>query len=373
MTKHFRKEHPAESLNDDDDDAEYSDIDESEEETSEHSSAHIREGSHGSLHILEGYRDTPPAPRRASTYSADLWSLPGQSAQSSKPLHMRRSLRFRRDSASDLIKLERSLSGTPQRTLTDPYPNTPGSQRDFLQTVSGALPDSIAAAPSMSQSGFIDGAAHQFLAEGNAAALWQTHAALSDSPTSMTSSTSAVDRSQSAFPTPTYPNHPSSVPSQPQMSQYPAQSHLSDLHGVDVIPEEPPHPHFSQMPTAQSHQPHPFAGVPVHPHAHLSQHHRQQHQSNDGNVSNKGNQPPYHDEVAQAAGSLHNHAFTKPTDMPYPGPPFTAPAPPELYNVPNQYPPPSNSFYYPDMTGVKDWKDDPWIQMPEQVLGGSNW
>ena len=111
MTKHFRKEHPTESL-DQDPEFENSDVEPSDDEPSLEQDD---EDSPDSMeHIVGGIKSESSRNPAARNYHTDLWRLPGQSAQTPSPSQAHFGADVQR------IKTERSMSRTPQRTATDP-------------------------------------------------------------------------------------------------------------------------------------------------------------------------------------------------------------------------------------------------------------
>ena len=103
MTKHFRKEHPNESL-DQEEDADYSDVEPSDDEPSlEHDVDSPSSAEYPFDH--RQIKCETPSNAAASNYNANLWRLPAQTAQRS---------------SQHAIKLQRSLSGSSQRGIAEP-------------------------------------------------------------------------------------------------------------------------------------------------------------------------------------------------------------------------------------------------------------
>ena len=233
MTKHFRKEHPTESI-DQEDDAEYTDADVSEDEASLEQDA---EDTPDSMEFgQEGNIKTELLHNAAaSNYNANLWRLPAQTAQRSGMNQMHRGNDLRSEISAQTIKLERSMSCTPQRTLTDPNVNDQVTSAGYVQTRANTISEAVRRATPTS---FPD---------------WQSQE-MQQSPASMSS---PRDFQIQAI------NIPASTPPhyhQPQvisMSQPP----LQPVH--DIILEDPqqsPYTHqnqqtFPAMPTVQYTQP----------------------------------------------------------------------------------------------------------------------
>ena len=238
MTKHFRKEHPTDPVKEEED-AEFSDIDDSDEEADEEND----EVSHEDAYETAG-RDGTHTP--TSSYSADLWPLPGQT----KPRHLH-GLHKRSASSTDLIKAEREFSRTPQRLFTDPFPDHP---QDFMLSRSNTLPSHLTP-PSSVPSSMAD--MQQFIID-DSSRMWQPQSALADSPTSLSSGSSGfpeVGFSAQQYQVPSMAMSPHQVN---QFSPHP----VSDLQAVhDIILDEPSQQQYSNMGAAQR-----FTSVPQQPH-----------------------------------------------------------------------------------------------------------
>ncbi|KAG8530945.1 uncharacterized protein KY384_004302 [Bacidia gigantensis] len=119
MTKHFRKEHPAESL-DHDEDADYSDVEPSEDDPSVEQDGTDSGGSADYL-IDSTVKLEPTNNAAASNYNANLWRLPAQTAQrSTQAAHTQSGANLATNHQGHTVKLERSASHASQRNMTDP-------------------------------------------------------------------------------------------------------------------------------------------------------------------------------------------------------------------------------------------------------------
>ena len=367
MTKHFRKEHPAESLNKGDD-AEYTDIDESEEDVAQQFDQIPSEGSQGVFPQADGSRDTPPAPRRASTYSADLWCLPGQTNGVSKPKHLHSHLESRRDSAAELVKLERSLSRTPQRTFTDPYPT--GPDNDYMRSVSGALPETIAIPHSMPQSATLDNCIPAFLTHHPGSAVWPPQLSMADSPTSMTSSSPGLDQSQGTYGMQGYQGQSMEMHSQHNMQRFPSQPQMLGLTAVhEIAMDEQLQSPFNTVQTPHEASRPPYAGIPSH-HSPPSINHQQQqaYRHNEDTPRNKACTTPSSNDLPTTPIPNQALPYTSMADPPYQEPQALAPEPMGPYHPFAHYPPQNNFAIFNPL--FKESKDDVYDRMPSHVMGG---
>ena len=215
MTKHFRKEHPAESI-DQEEDADYSDIEQSDDEPS------VDQEGEDSPDALEYFRDLKvksetPVNAAASNYDASLWRLPAQTAQRSTHDHGMMNADLRSGLASQTVKMERSLSSTPQRTLTDPMRNSQMSSTRYVGNRANTMPNTVSRSSSVDM------------------AVWQAQQ-LQESPTSMTPS--------QPYPMQTM-NVPTSAPAHYQHQSLPIRH--PDLQPVhDIILDDPQQGHYNQ-------------------------------------------------------------------------------------------------------------------------------
>ena len=249
MTKHFRKEHPADPIKEEED-AEYSDIDDSDEEADEENDELSPEDPYEST---EPGREATHTPSQASTYSADLWPLPGQT----KPRHLN-GLHKRSASSTDLIKAEREFSRTPQRMFTDPYPTAHEQQPEFILSRANNMPNHVAP-PSSVPSSMAD--MQQYVIEDNR--MWHAQSALADSPTSLSSGSSGFP--EAGFPTQAYQVQCMAMTPH-QVSQYP-QHQVSELQAVhDIILDDPSPQQYTNVTSAQPHQQPRYTSVPQQSH-----------------------------------------------------------------------------------------------------------
>ena len=166
MTKHFRKEHPTESV-EQEEDADYSDVDPSDDEPSLEQDA---DDSPDSMKFGRENNIKTEAPSNAapSNYSANLWRLPAQTAQWPDQHQTQISSDLRTEISAQTVKLERSLSRTPQRNLIDHGVSGQVTSTGYVQSRANTIPDGIQR-----------GTATSFAA-------WQSHQ-MQESPTSVTS------------------------------------------------------------------------------------------------------------------------------------------------------------------------------------------
>jgi len=270
MTKHVRKEHPAEPVQEDQD-AEYSDVDASDDEV-EDESDEIKEEPQ-SL-----YQDTKHMQlgRTPSEYSRNLWPLPGQTAH--RPLHPQSSNIPHSDASAQEIRLERISSATPQRSSTDPYPDGSMQTPEYSLSRSDTIPANIAIPTSVPQSLRSDPMSQQYLLRNHDnAGLWSPQHGIQESPTSLSQSS---PRSASSQSHPLFTSQPYQVSSYEQM-QYPPHHEvlvqstiwqtLDDLTVHEIHLDQPrPQTHCEMAPTPV-HQ-NPFASsIPQHvPHTVMS-------------------------------------------------------------------------------------------------------
>ena len=215
MTKHFRKEHPAESI-DHEEDADYSDVEQSDDEPSPDQD---REDSPDSLEYFRDLKvkSETPVNAAASNYDASLWRLPAQTAQ--RPTHDQGAINadLRPGLPPQTVKMERSLSGTPQRALTDPARNPQIATTRYLGNRANTMPNTVSRSSSVDM------------------AMWQAQQ-LQGSPTSMTPS--------QPFSMQTI-NAPTSAPTHYQHQPLPIRHpNLQPVH--DIILDDPQQPHYSQ-------------------------------------------------------------------------------------------------------------------------------
>ena len=302
MTKHFRKEHPTESL-DQDLEYEYTDAEPSDEEPSLEQDD--EETPDSMEHLVGGIKSEGSSNPAASNYNANLWRLPAQTAQTSSPSQAQFGPDVQR------VKMERSLSRTPQRTPADP----PLNHGMAYATTHRANTMPMSRSPS----GDI---------------MWQAQS-LNESPTSMTAPQN-------------YPMHgmevPTSAPNQFQHQTIPLNRAIHD-----IILDDPQQPAYTQAPQQQQ----TYAPMPT------AQYVPPNHDFRDEMPAT----PAPGQQVPQYPASLE-------TAAPY-QPPQALPM--EEYNPPvnGMYGPPQVQAVFSYENYMDPWKDvkleDPLSQMPEPV------
>lgn len=350
MTKHFRKEHPTEILKEEDD-VECSDAEPSDDDASEQETESSQEESQNVHLKIEGTQDHQSM-HRAGAYHANLWPLPGQMAQQPHTRQVQSPFDQRSEISNHSVKVERSMSRTPQKALTERYPSAPAQPAGFLQHRANTLPSSI---PPGGPNGI---AVHQYLID-NVDRLWHSAQPIQSSPTSLTNSSSGFDQPQVDYPSQTY-----QLVQPHQAAAYPQ---LQDQQAIqNIMRDESQQRQYNTMSRPQTHQP-LYNGMP--PQAPLH-HGIQQPQYNDSPQTT----PPYHDEFSPPPAPTQSPPYANSApDAPYQPPQFISEAPLETYSVPNPYfPPPTGMYQFVDPL---DWwkenkSDDTWAQMPNQVLQG---
>ncbi|KAL9127970.1 MAG: hypothetical protein Q9217_003261 [Psora testacea] len=313
MTKHFRKEHPTESI-DQEEDADYSEAEPSDDEPS------LEQEAEDSADSLDFCRDgsiksEAPSNAAASNYNANLWRLPAQTAQRPYLSQMQMSSDMASDITAQTVKLERSLSRTPQRTLTDPALNKQMTSIGYMQARANTLPG-----------GMQRGAPTSFAA-------WQSQQ-MPESPTSMTSPQDYQFQGITV---------PASAP--PQFSQSQAvpmsQPPLQSVH--DIVLEDPQQSQYTQAPQQD-----------FPPSQYTQTHH------------------DFRDEMPRTPAPSQQIAYTASMDSaaPYQAPEFLT----QDYNtvVAGTYTLPQQagiSIYNDPLDVYKEFKiEDTWGQMPDQAI-----
>ena len=352
MTKHIRKEHPTEPTQEDHD-VEYSDDDVSEEEEEmEEETEETKEGSHRYQEPgdLDQRHRSVGAP---STYDRNLWRLPGETVQRPSPLQLQRPIP-RSEPPIHEIKLERSCSSTPQRSLTDPYPSAPMHGSDYshvrADTMSIDLPQAPASVPPQYQP-----------RDNSNVSLWGSQS-LQDSPTSLTHSSpsSAATRSHPLFPSQTYQMQHVSIP---EPMSYP--DHQETVHNMGQLKLEQ-----SQMRA--------YGGLPQsvpQQDAYTSMSREaSQHHGYDGNQAQSVAQIYQNDLPPTPASTQSMPQYTAPVpEAPYQPPLFL---PPDNLPIGNQFFSPHVNGIYQYNDGMDWWKEevkpeDYWSLMPSQRM--SDW
>ncbi len=274
MTKHIRKEHPTVSTQEDQD-AEYSDVEFLDDEGFEDESDEIKEESQD-LYSEPMEAKKLHLNRQPSEYSRNLWPLPGQAAHRPSPLHIERSTIPRSEGPILEIKLERTSSSTPQRSMTDPYPDGGLEISDYSLSRADTMPSNVAVPTILPQSHNSGSMTQplQFRNPDSNLGLWSSRQAMQDSPTSLTHSSpsSASTQSNSMFTSQPYQLQPVDVPSHEQL-QYShhhdglvsntIQQPLSDMTVHEIHLDEPQQHQYSDMAAAPVHR-NQYGGIPQH-------------------------------------------------------------------------------------------------------------
>lgn len=369
MTKHIRKEHPAEPIQDDQD-AEYSDDDASEEEE-------LEEDVEESKEDAQRYKEPADLDQRnqsvgaPSHYNRSLWRLPGETVQRPSPLQLQRPIP-RSEPPTHEIKLERSCSSTPQRSLTDPYPSAPMHSSEYSQVRADTMPDGLPQAPASA------GVPPQYQLRNDTIALWSPQS-LQDSPTSLTQSSpsSSVSQSHPLFTSQPYQLQHASIPSEPMSYR--------DHH--ETVQDSIEHLKLNQ---SQQNQYREMDPTPVQQHQYggLAQSVPQQDTYTD--MSREASQHHAYNGTQTQAIAQHYQSDLPPTpaptqslpqytasvhETPYQPPQFL---PPDNYTIGNQYFSPHTNGLYQYNDGFDWWKEevkpeDYWTLMPSQRMQGTDW
>ena len=246
MTKHIRKEHPAEPIQEDQD-AEYSDVDPSDDEVLEDDIEEIKEEA-GSPYQADPKDSRLTRP--LSKYHANLWPLPGQTAQ--------RPTLHRSESSSHDIKLERTSSGTPQRSLTDPYPDNSmhATGLDGV-TMHSVMPHGLNTGNMPQQ--------FQYRGHDNNVGLWSPG---HDSPTSITNSSPCSVTAHPIYTSQPYQLQPTSLPTHAHIHYSHdgmvtnIQQPMNDLAVHDIHLDQPQQHQYHDMASTPVQQQQQYEGVP---------------------------------------------------------------------------------------------------------------
>ena len=357
MTKHIRKEHPAEPMQEDHD-AEYSEDDVSDDEDLEDDTEESKEDSQLSYQDsadLEQRNQSVGAPNQ---YNRSLWRLPGETVQRPSPIRLQMPIP-RSEAPIHEIKLERSCSSTPQRSVTESYPTGPIPSSEYSHVRAETMPDGLPSAPASA------GVSTQYALRNDAnMSLWSPQS-LQDSPTSLahSSPTSASTQSHPLFPPQTYQlQH---VTKHPEPVSYP--DHQETVRNLE------------QLKLGQS-QMHQYPG--------LSQNISQQEAYT--NTSREASQHHAYNGAQAQAVSQQYQSEMPPTPAPsqslsqytvpvhptsYQPPQFL---PPDNYPIGNQFFSPHNNGVYQYNDGLDWWKEevkpeDYWTLMPSQRMQGTDW
>lgn len=359
MTKHIRKEHPAEPIQDDQD-AEYSDDDDvSDEEELEEDTEASKEDSqlpYQESADLDQRNQSVGAP---SHYNRSLWRLPGETVQRPSPLQLQRPIP-RSEPPIHEIKLEhRSCSSTPKRSSTDPCTTGAMHSAEYLHVRADTTPNGLPQAPASA------GVPNQYqLGNDGNMDLWSSHS-MQDSPTSLSHSSPSSASTQS---------HPV-FPSQPYSLQH-----------ISIPSEQMSYPDHQQ--TAQSLEQLKLEQAPLHQYGGLPQNVPQQDAYTD--MSRGASQHQAYD-VTQGQAAVRQYQSNMPAtpaptqsmpqyavsvqEAPYQPPQFL---PPDNYSLGTQYFTPHSNGLYQYTDGLDWWKEevkpeDYWTLMPSQRMQGNDW
>ena len=360
MTKHIRKEHPAEPIQEDQD-AEYSDDDVSEEEELEEDTEDSKEDAQLAYQEPADLDQRNPSVGAPSQYDRNLWRLPGETVQRPSPLRLQRPIP-RSEPPIHEIKLERSCSSTPQRSSTDPYPIGPMQSSDYSQVRADTMSDGLPQPPA---SGGVP-PQYSLRSDGNMG-LWSPQS-LQGSPTSLGHSSPSSASTQSH---PLYTSQPYQMQQIQQVNIPPAPMSYSD-HQEAVQDLE-------QLKIEQS-QLHQFGGLSRNvsqqdAYTSMSRGNSQQH-AYDGTQAQAVVQHYQSDMPPTPAPTQSMPQYTAPVqEAPYQPPQFL---PPDNYSIGNQYFSPHNNGLYQYNDGLDWWKEevkpeDYWTLMPSQRMQGNDW
>jgi len=256
MTKHFRKEHPTEP-DDQSEDLESSENEQSEDEPSlEQDTEDSPQEDRDSQQERDVKAETPQS-QGACNYNANLWRLPGHTAQPSGHRRLDGSFDVHSEMSTQVVKLERSMTRTPQRTSTDPYFSGQGPQ-EFVPARANTIPAPLSIPPRLMH-GTNDILSQRYTGENeNRVSLWQSPRTVEESPTSMTNSSPGLDEPQGPFPGEQYSiDVPPSVHSYPHrpmaMMQEPCLQEVTDIILDDPQPQPQRYTSTPQVPPRYIH------------------------------------------------------------------------------------------------------------------------
>lgn len=357
MTKHIRKEHPAEPIQEDQD-AEYSDDDASDEDELEEDTEESKEDPQLPYQEPADVDQRNQSVGTPSQYNRSLWRLPGETVQRPSPVRLQMPIP-RSEVSIHEIKLERSCSSTPQRSLTEPYPTGPMPSSEYSYVRADTIPDGLPQAPAS------NGVPTQYALrnDGNLG-LWSPQS-LQDSPTSLahSSPTSASTQSHPLFPAQSYQLQHVILPSEPM--SYP--DHQETVRNLEQL----------KLEQSQLHQ---YSGlshnVPRQEAYTNTSREASQHQAYNGTQVQAVPQH-YQTEMPPTTASAQSMAqYTAPLQKALYHPPQFLP--PDNYPVGNQLFSPHNNGVYQYNDGLDWWKEevkpeDYWSLMPSQRMQGTDW
>ena len=355
MTKHIRKEHPAEPIQEDQD-AEFSDDDASEEEEDE-DTEESKEDSQVPYQEPADHNKSNQSVAAPSQYNRSLWRLPGETVQRPSPLRLQRPVP-RPDAPIHEIKLERSCSSTPQRSLTDPYPTGPIPTSEYSHVRAETMTDGLAQPPTSG------GMPTQYSLRNDAMSLW-SQSSLQDSPTSLahSSPSSATTQNHPLFPNQSFQLQQVVMPA--ESMQYP--DHQETVRNLEQLKlEQSQLQQYGGLPQNQSRQD-AYSSV---------SREASQHQAYNSAQAQAVTQH-YQSEISQTPAQTQSMPqYTAPVqEAPYQPPQFL---PPDNYPIGNQYFQPHSNGLYQYNDGLDWWKEevkpeDYWTLMPSQRMQGTDW
>jgi len=380
MTKHIRKEHPTEPIQDDQD-AEYSDVDLSEDEGLEEDTEDIKEESrYQELIDTKGSQLT----QSLSNYNKELWRLPSETTQRPTPLQLR-SIHHSEISCRD-IKLERTSSATSMRSMSSPYSDVPMSSEHppiRADTIPGNLPIQPTLQQAITHSALPQ--QYQLRNHDNSVGLWSPQHSIQDSPTSVTnaSPSSASTQSHGMFTSQPFQIPPTSLPSNEQMYPLhhdgivlPIQQPMNDLAVHEIHLDQPQQDQYRDMASAPVHQ-QQYDGIPQHvaqeQYIDMSRDSSRHHSYSESQPQSAIHQ--YQGEVPPTPAPTQQLPYALPQQVPY--------QQPQLISIDNYnntyYPPNGTSIQYPNNS--MDWleeikpedtwgRGDAWGQLPSQRIPG---
>ena len=356
MTKHIRKEHPAEPIQEDQDvECSNDEASEEDEELDEDT-----EDSREESQLL--YQETADIDQRnqsvgaPSHYNRSLWRLPGETVQRPSPLLLQRPIP-RSEAPVHEIKLERSCSSTPHRSLTEPsYPPGPMQSSDYSHVRADTMPDGLPSAPA--SAGVPP--QYQLRNDGNMG-LWSPQS-LQDSPTSITHSSpsSTSTQSHTLFPSQSYQMRHVSIPEPMSYSDH-----------------QEPVPNLEHLKLEQS-QLHQYGGLPQNVSQQEAYTDRSRDTSqHDAYCSTQAVAQHYQNDMSPTPAPTQSmpQYIASVQEAPYQPPQFL---PPENFPTGNQYFSPHTNGMYQYNDGMDWWKEevkpeDYWSLMPSQRMQGTDW
>lgn len=356
MTKHIRKEHPAEPIQEDQD-AECSDDDASEEEELDDDTEESKEDSQPLYQEPADIDQRNQSVGAPSHYNRSLWRLPGETVQRPSPLRLQRPIP-RSEAPIHEIKLEHSCSSTPKRSPTESFSTGTMHSSEYSHVRADTMPDGLPQAPTNAS------VPPQFQMRSDSnMGLWSSQS-MQNSPTSLTHSSpsSASTQSHPLFPSQSYALQHVSIPSEPM--SYPDQETVQNLEHLKL--EQSQLQQYSSLPQNVSQQ-HGFTDI---------SREASQHNTYDGTQAQTATQHYQRDMPPTPAPAQSMPQYTVPVqEAPYQPPQFL---PPDNFPIGNQYFSPHINGLYQYTDGLEWWKEevkpeDYWTLMPSQRMQGTDW